>query len=690
MYKTLRSLILLTLVGVYSSLFAQCPAGEVEVTIDISTDAYGYELYWELLPSGNACGSGTIFSGGNSNVGCNGAGAQAQVPGGYGNNTTITEGPWCLTANDVFDIFWADDYGDGGFEAEVFVDGVSIANFVGTTGSPAEVFTFTAAPPASRDMTVTDALIPMYTFESSNVLIQGTVKNLGTDPVTSFDLSYDINWGPPIIESIAGVNIAPGQTYEFEHSAIWNPGTAGATTVNVWASNINGMPDLVPANDILSTSVIVSSDIPNIIDQYLTSASTSVIANSNQDVVVPRDLDFHPEMSRNELWVINKETEAGGGTTVTFFDVGESGQTHVWKEDANNWHFMSLPTGIAIGDNGNWANSPGVFDANHNGPPPFTGPALWSTDLTIYAEPSGGNGSHLDMLHESPYSQGIAHEIANVYWVVDGFSSEVVRYDFVDDHGPGNSYHGDGRVLRYGEFTVTKDPGNHIVSHCVLEKNSGMLYVVDHGGQRVVRMDINTGTVGGSPTYQSGESLAQHEMVTGYTWDVIINSGLIEPAGIEVIDNRLLVSDHATGEIIIYDISDPASTPELGRIAATTPGIMGIKVGPDGRIWAVNATTNSLLRIETGTVGINDEVQDVINWNIVPNPANNLIYITGTKVAEMSTVQIVDAAGRLVANYSQSAVLQGIDVSALNAGSYVMRLLDSTGVPTQKQFIIAR
>ncbi len=45
--------------------FAQCPGGQTEVTIDVGTDNWGYEIYWELAPIGSNCGSAnTIFSGG--------------------------------------------------------------------------------------------------------------------------------------------------------------------------------------------------------------------------------------------------------------------------------------------------------------------------------------------------------------------------------------------------------------------------------------------------------------------------------------------------------------------------------------------------------------------------------------------------------------------------------------------------
>ncbi|MGB0424618.1 MAG: hypothetical protein ACPGED_09850, partial [Flavobacteriales bacterium] len=68
--------------------FSQCDVGEVEVTIDVITDNWGYEAYWQLQPQGVNCGNDNLFEGGNENqVGCNGAGDEDATPGnGYGNN----------------------------------------------------------------------------------------------------------------------------------------------------------------------------------------------------------------------------------------------------------------------------------------------------------------------------------------------------------------------------------------------------------------------------------------------------------------------------------------------------------------------------------------------------------------------------------------------------------------------------
>ncbi len=144
-------------------------------------------------------------------------------------------------------------------------------------------------------------------------------------------------------------------------------------TVTLRPGLVNGAVDGNAVNDVLTFDTKVLLPVPNIIDQYLSGTpSVNVIADSDQDILVPRDLDFHPDRERNELWVLNKDVESSGGSTVTFFDPGAPSMDWMWKRDPNAWHFMSLPTGIAMGDNGFFSTCPGVYDANHNGGDPFT------------------------------------------------------------------------------------------------------------------------------------------------------------------------------------------------------------------------------------------------------------------------------------------------------------------------------
>jgi hypothetical protein len=651
-----------------ASLKAQCGAGEVEVTIEVTTDDYGYETYWQLTASTDPCGTNTIFEGGNPTMGCASGGLQLQEMSGYGNNTTYPAGPWCLTEGATYTIWAIDDWGDGHPTYEVFVNGVSTMTFTGNTGSSVAL-TFAAQLPQARDMSVTDLTTPLYSVVGENVRVSGTVTSFGVDPVSSFDLNYRMNSGTVITANITGVTLEAGDTYDFSHAVPWVPAAVGLYAMEVWATNINGGEDLFTGNDVRNVELKVNTPIPNIIDNILGSSySVQSIANSDQDLLVPRDLDFHPDLNRNELWVINKDTEASGGSTVKITNVGEGNMDWLMQEDPNNWHFMSLPTGIAFGNNGNFATTPGVFDANHNGGDPFTGPALWSSDPAIYAQPIfGGLGSHLDMLHVTPNAQGIAAETWNRFWVVDGFNGDVVMHDFRGDHGPGNDYHGNAIIRRYDDIQITRDPNDHIVSHCAMDKATGWLYVVDHGGQRVYRLNTNTGTVSGPGDYGPWETYVEYTMVTGYDKQVIITNGLVEPAGIEVIGDRLLVSDHANGDIIVYDISNPV-VPEVGRIQTNIPGIMGITVGPDGRIWAVNATTHQLLVVEAGPVQVQALEQSA--WHISPSLTSGVIKLVGTHPFNANgTAQVMDAQGRTVKVLSVRDLLSGSDLSSLANGA---------------------
>ncbi|MBK6944525.1 MAG: T9SS type A sorting domain-containing protein [Flavobacteriales bacterium] len=675
-----------------STVYSQCAIGEVEVTIDVMTDAFGYETYWELLPSGNACGTGTIFAGGNTAVGCNGAGAQTQTPGGYGDNLTISEGPWCFVDGSQYDIFWADDYGDDGLDFEVFVNGISAGQFDGT--GEGQTFTFTASIPPARDMAITTITAAKYVFENANVMVSGHIQSLGADVVTSFDLNYRINSGAVVTENVSPVFMNAGDIILFEHGTPLTPSGVGANTLTVWASNINGDTDLVPANDELSSELIVNAAIPNIIDQYLIGVPTiQVVAGAGDGLNIPRDLDFHKDLARNELWVVNKDTEESGSSTVTFMDVNAPVIQSQMLEDQNNWHFMSLTTGLAMSDNGNFATSPGVYDANHNGGDAFTGPSLWSSDLAVYAQPSGGNGSHLDMLHQNPESQGIAHESLNRFWVTDGYNGDVTMNDFRNDHGPGADDHVDGIIKRYQEFSITKDPNDHIVSHLVLDKPTGLLYVVDHGAQRVMRIDINTGTTGPAPTWPPAgayENYAEYRTVVNYDWDEVISTGLVEPAGIDVIGDRLLVSDHSNGATIIYDISAMPIV-ELGRIQTNMPGIMGIVVGPNGKIWAVNATTSQLLMIEPDAFAGIPERTTTQQLNAYPNPATDRVQVslenyTGGTVR----FDLLDAAGRLVQTVTTTNSSHTLSVAGLPAGPYQLRATLADGQLMHHRLMVTR
>lgn len=95
-----------------SENFENLPASSTQfVLLELRTDNYGYEIYWEFLDAG-----GNVFAfGGNQNVGVNGGGRQTAAagdPGAYSNNQLIIESIE-LPDDGCYLFRILDDYGDG-------------------------------------------------------------------------------------------------------------------------------------------------------------------------------------------------------------------------------------------------------------------------------------------------------------------------------------------------------------------------------------------------------------------------------------------------------------------------------------------------------------------------------------------------------------------------------------------------
>ncbi len=321
------------------------------------------------------------------------------------------------------------------------------------------------------------------------------------------------------------------------------------------------------------------------------------------------DLDFHPD--RDELWVVNRRFEVAGlcsqsnpgsarcrslgSTTTIIFAPGTEAQSVKTLEDENSWHFMRRAPSLAMGALDTFATCGEAATGNfEDDPVTYIGPSLWSADLEIYAQPSGGNGSHLDMLHETPWCMGIAHERDNVYWLFNGDAGAIDRIDFHEDHGPGADDHSDGEVHRYLEGFVTRVP--NVPSHMVFNPDDSFLYIVDTGSTRVIRMDTTSGRRGGalSPIW---EPLARSgTMVDVFAEEVVAPGTLTEPSGLALHEGVLYVSDHATSELFAFDLAGNL----LRKLATGLPEgtLAGIAVGPDDRLYLVDMLQGGVYRID--------------------------------------------------------------------------------------------
>ncbi len=345
-----------------------------------------------------------------------------------------------------------------------------------------------------------------------------------------------------------------------------------------------GLPDVnVPDTSDAPSGVAVLGDGSH----DIAAVEVSVIATADDAISEPRDLAFNPD-DPTQLWVVNQTT-----SVTILLDVGTAEQDWRRRNSSNSRHFLSRPAALAFGQPGHMATAPETDEVTQEmSPPEFMGPTLWPTALEDF---DAGHGSHLDMLHNSPNSVGIAWEEGNTYWVFDGMHEALTRYAFNGDHGQGGADHSDGMVERHAEGQVSYVPD--VSSHMEIE--AGQLYVADTGNNRVGRMMLGTGSPG-APIAPNYDTTVQR-YVDGAVVETLIDGSAIEgferPSGLEIQDGMIFVSDNATSTIFAFDI-DGTLVDWLDVSSVSGPGsLMGMAFDPLGALYLVDTLGSRVLRI---------------------------------------------------------------------------------------------
>lgn len=325
-------------------------------------------------------------------------------------------------------------------------------------------------------------------------------------------------------------------------------------------------------------------------------------------------LAFNPEVP-GELWVTLRQPRSNALCTqeatqsaqaacaalrgqIAIISEADSDSPSIRTErDGNAWHFMRRPTSIAFGDHGTLATCGEARTANYEDDRiDFHGPVLWSSNPAIFGVPplDGQNGTHLDMLHSTPFCMGIAHERDNVYWAFNGQLGALDRYDFKHPHVVGGDDHTDGELLRYVEGELQRLP--EVPSHLVLDRERGLLYVADTGNARVMRLDTRSGRLGAEVLEYDGMQL--HRRMDGAELKSWIDPGQLErPSGVVIHRGLLLVTDNASGKIHAFD----QHAQEL-RALDTGLGagaLSGLAVGPDEKLYLSDLRTGQIFRIDS-------------------------------------------------------------------------------------------
>ncbi len=384
---------------------------------------------------------------------------------------------------------------------------------------------------------------------------------------------------------VIGGNGAGGGAASVAGAAPHTGGSAGAPAASGGASASSAATGLTP-------SPLGSGD------HTPGSVSIGTVATVAGCLNEPWDLAFNPKRP-TELWI---PSHGDDGMCIVTAATSGSPKSERRLEPSHS-HFMARPAGLAFGGDATSFGIPGTFstanDSEGDGNPLdgqlWNGIVLWSSDLQTFGVYHGADGnSHLDMLHDSPGARGIAWEKDNIYWVFGAYLGDITRYDFVQDHGRGNADHSDGKQWHYVAGKVKAVPG--APSQLAYDATSGALYIADTGNGRVAKLDTKSGTQ--SPTRHTRprdriETQVDAVLLDANLADVVPAGGELKaPAGLELSDNVLYVSDWSTGVIHSFSADGKHLNWLDTGLGAGTVG--GVAIGPDGRLYFVAAKTNAV------------------------------------------------------------------------------------------------
>ncbi len=117
------------------------------------------------------------------------------------------------------------------------------------------------APGLTYDIELMSLDMPTQIVINQETSIAGTLKNLGTETVTSFDVSYTIDGASPEIFTLTGLSIETGNEYDFTTTETIIFDTEGTYAIEVTIENINGNADEDPSNNTLSHDITVGASV---------------------------------------------------------------------------------------------------------------------------------------------------------------------------------------------------------------------------------------------------------------------------------------------------------------------------------------------------------------------------------------------------------------------------------------------
>ncbi|MDA9266955.1 T9SS type A sorting domain-containing protein [Salibacteraceae bacterium] len=507
-------------------------------------------------------------------------------------------------------------YGDGGG----WLFGVGVDN----------VRVFTPAADDAFNQAITNS--PFHEVNTANS-IAGTIKNVGSEAITSFDVSYTTDGGAAVSGSITGLNVAPGASYAFTHPTPWTPTTVQTFEVQTEVTMVNGNVDGDPSNNITSMDIIVHP--PAVARTPVLEAFTS----STCGPCTPGNINVGNVLSAfpDEYSKVNYQMSWPGAGDPYFTNEGGDRRTYY---DVN-----SVPNIFTDGANGINSNS---YTAND-----FTSAKAVPAFISMEAEATVNK----DVVYAVVNGQ---LEMESSKWVLNSSSWYTPIIDL---------------------------PGNLVAHHAINEKQTFLN--VESNGETEFEHVMKKMMPDASGEFLNAVTANDTVMLTN-SHDFVGEYRLSNDAGDPIIHS----SEHSVEEFSDLEIVFWIQNPTTGEVwqsyhqdveLTEETSNLTVVVEDGDSIYVIGTDSFEMTGTDGSLVPLSVEGTSKASFRVYPNPAKDMVYISG--VEGFANVTVFDVQGRTVKQVSTDA--NTLRVSDLNAGMYMIRI-ENNGVASNTRISVTK
>jgi len=493
------------------------------------------------------------------------------------------------------------------------------------------------------------AQITTPTYVGGEVPVEGVVRNLGTNTITSVDISWQVTGGTTYTTTFTGLSVDFGESYNFTCDDLFHY-PIGVYTLEAWVSAVNGGTDENPANDLKSKSVSVYSHsiYRKPAFEEFTSSTCAPCASFNTS--------FNPwtEEHAEEITLVKYQMNwPGNGDPYYTAEGGERrmyyGVSYVpWPQC--NGAYVDYTIGAVQAAFDDAILQPGIakIAASHT---------LDGTTITVNA----------NILPFANFNDFRAHIIVieNTTTQNTGGNGETAFHHVMMKMMPGAN----GTTLNMMDReAVTLTESFNLASTNIEEFDDLSVVVLfqDYGTKEIFQSEYSI---------QDGQ-YATESACTGITYNGIPVPGF-DPG------------------VFNYEIELPLGTTEVPAVEATLADANGtVVVVPAWELpgtTVVDAFSESLVNRSTYNIHFSVEVGigeegNVPVISLYPNPAHDMLYVGGAQGAD---IRIYNITGQLIMDRN-SFEDTSIDISSFDNGIYTVQVVKEDKTVVNKKITVVR